>query len=442
MFLLTLPRKPRPVPVRSWLARFRPGHDGAMDRQAALLWLAVGLSACAVLAGSSLAPALVAISRAMGADDALWPRLLVSLPALGVPFGAVLYTRLASPAMDRVILLAALSAYAVSGVLGAFVPQPGVMLTARFAQGLTIAPLMLIALRILAAGQEPQRNMALQSTMMTAVTVVVLLASGAMAAIDWHLPFLLNLLPLALIPAVRVLVAGGQPAAVMRPAPASQQAATQAGAGAFLVGLLLAFLAMATFFAIPTQMPGALVRGGYEGSGLAALVIVAGVLAASAGGLVLRRMQAALAPSLMLRFAWGCGAVGFLQLSYGANMPLIFSGAALVGFGFGITFPVLNHWAATGAFGMSRPKAMGMITAAFHLGQFAAPLLGAAALRGGDGQGIFMPYLALAAFAFGFVWYEAARVDQAANPQRPGQDRAISDHRAAQDLRHQSRPAA
>lgn len=415
MFLMSLPKQTQ-QPSGQMLPDIKLA---ALTRDdAALLFLALGLSACAVLAGSSLAPAQVAIAHGMGvSEDALWPRLLVSLPALGVPVGVLLYSRFAQPKMDRAVLLTALTLYAICGLAGALLAQPGLMLAARFAQGLTIAPLMLIALRILSSRPDARADMALQSTILTAVTVLVLLTSGVLGAIDWHLPFALNLAPLALVPFVQRLVPEGQPAAVMPTAPAPVEQRPEGHDDVILSSMVMAFLAMATFFAIPTQIPGALTRADAGGSGLAALVIIIGVLAASFSGMVLRRMREQLAPSRLLVLAWSAVLIGHFQLSFATGLPLVLSGTMLIGLGFGTIFPVLNHWAASAASNMVRPNLVGMVTAAFYIGQFAAPLLGVAALRAGAEQSVFLPYLVLTAFSLGFTLLESQRLDRAV--QRP-----------------------
>lgn len=416
MFLISLNRRGSGRAGQWRQALHARAAESLVSQQArALFWLAIGLSTCAVLAGASLAPSLVAISAGLGVQDALWPRLLVSLPALGVPLGAALYSRFGRPEMDRTVLIASLVAYAICGAIGVLFPAAPAMLILRLLQGVTIAPLMLIALRILFAGADPRGDMALQSTMMTAATVVVLLASGIAGAIDWHLPFALNLLPLLLIPAVQALVPAGQPAASpARAGDVTIPAAPEGTSGVFIAGLMLAFLAMAAFFAIPTQLPAALAAAGLGGSGLAAIGIMVSVVAASLSGIAVRRVGARATPAAILLLTWGLVMTGFFQLTNASGLALALSGAMLVGLGFGAIFPVLNHWAITGAFGIARARAMALMTAAFHLGQFSAPLLGAAALRQPGAWSVFVPYLVLATGALALVMAERRRIDRAA----------------------------
>ncbi|MFV0334850.1 MAG: MFS transporter [Tropicimonas sp.] len=406
MFLLTLPRQRRGLPFRPEPVLRRAGLPG--DPR---FWLAIGLSACSVLAGSSLAPALVGIARGIGAGDALWPRLLVSLPALGVPLGALAFARFGHPGRDRAVLIAALYLYAACGVLGAVVTVAPVMLAARFLQGLTIAPLMLIALRMLGQGPAARGNMALQSTLMTASTVVVLLLAAGLAGVNWRLPFALNLLPLALVPAVRRLHA--TPTAAPAPAEPDPAPDRERDEPRLLPGMILAFLGMGTFFAIPTHAAPVLARMGHDNAGLAAGVIVASVVAASLGGLMVRRAGDGLRPGTALSLGYGCITLGFFQLAMGVTLPLVFSGAALVGLGFGTVFPTLNHWAARGSFAGSRRRIMAMLTAAFHVGQFMAPLFGAAALMRDAPAAVFLPYAILGFYGLRLAIVARSEIDAA-----------------------------
>lgn len=405
--------RPGPVRPRDLLARAGLPTEG-------LFWLAIGLSACSVLAGASLAPGLVEIARALGAEGAVWPRLLVSLPALGVPLGALAFTRFGAGLPERAVLLFAVLLYAAAGAAGALLGMPGPMLALRMLQGMTIAPMMLIALRWLGAGQDPRGALALQSVLMTGSTVVVLLASGLMAGIDWRLPFALNLAPLALIPAILTLAPAGaaRPAATATTAaaPAEPAPAPEPQAGAYLPGLILAFVAMASFFAVPTQIAGALGALGAASAPRAAFLIILSVTAAALSGIALRRADMPRQTSVLVIAGFAAQALGFWQLALGGSVWMAMSGAALVGAGFGAIFPTLNHWAMAGRFGMGPGRAIAGITAAFHVGQFAAPLLGAAALRADGGMAVFVPYLLLALFGAGLARAEAARLDAALSP--------------------------
>lgn len=363
-------------------------------------WAAVGLSTCSVLAGASIAPGLVEIAYGIGASGAEWPKLLVSLPALAVPLGAFGYTRIAGRASPRQAARLAILIFAAFGVLGALVNAPAFMLGARFIQGLSIAPLMIIALNMLSGLDDVRGNMALQSVLMTSATVAILLVSGAVSQIAWQLPFALNLLPLVLLPTLIRHVPAERPVEKE-----SKDSAEREGSGAkvhvFVSALILAFLAMACFYAIPTQAADFLNRSGYWGTGIPAALIVCSVLGAAIGGAALRHVGAGLGAGQALTLAFLVISVGHLQIGLGTVLPLMFVGAAIVGLGFGIAFPTLNHWAMTcGTAGLSANAAAAAITAAFHIGQFLSPLLALAAAGTDANPGkVFFPYLLLAVFA-------------------------------------------
>lgn len=356
---------------------------------------ALALSVCSVLAGASLAPGVARLAEALGAADSLWVRLLVSIPALGVPVGALLFARLSAPGRDRLILQGSIAVFAFCGALGALEPGAGAMLAARFLQGVAIGPIMLTALRLLNAGADPRADLGAQAGVMTGSTVLILILGGAAGALAWQAPFLLNLAPLALLP----VVAGLSDAELAARRPASAPASAPAAAPSALLptAALLAFLAMACFYAVPARMADFLLLQGVTNPLAVSGAIIVAVLAAAAGGLAYRRYGASAPATLTLAFA--AMFVGGFQVAHATSMPALGLGAALIGLGFGAAFPALNHAAGSGALGSAPEKASAIIVAAFHVGQFASPVAsaggaGVAAQLGG--QALFLPYAALA----------------------------------------------
>ena len=399
------------IPGRSPLSRaqraIRPGDP--------VLAVAAALSVASVLAGASLAPGLAGLEVALGAEPgALWVRLLVSTPALGVPFGAMLGAILARRLGDpRRLLMAALWGYAICGAAGALGLALAPMLALRFVQGVALGPVMLAALALLrhAPADEMPRRLAAQSMVMTAATLLILPVAAMASGLSWRLPFLMNLAPLLLLPAVASLPL----AAFGAKAGAAPADTAPADPGRLLPGLLLAGAAMAVFFAVPTQMAGYLAGHGIAGALPAAGLIALSVLAAALAGAALRRASisptAGPAPFPLVVAGFAAMSLGAFQLAFAAGVPPMALGVLLIGGGFGVLFPALNHWALSGMAGIAATRAGAAVTAAFHVGQFGAPILGSAALTPGSPNRVFLPYLicGLAALTLALVERRALR---------------------------------
>lgn len=382
------------VPLRSLLARagaaVRPGDP--------VLATAAALSVASVLAGSSLAPGLGVLAQAFAADPgALWLRLLVSIPALGVPVGVALTGTLWRRVGDaRAVAMVALWAYASCGAASALGLAPWAMLALRFLQGVALGPVMLTALRLLmqGGGASLPGRLAVQSITMTGATLLILPLAAVASGISWRLPFLLNLLPLVLVPAIAALPATAFAAVAPPPHDAPPRFTRHAP---MLPGLLLAGGAMAVFFAVPTQIAGYLAGHGMASPLVAAALISLSVLSAALAGAALRnRTGAPLPVSTAVGGGFLALALGTFQLAFAAALPPMLLGVILIGAGFGLLFPMLNHWAIANSPAGGTARATAAITAAFHVGQFAAPVIGSAAIRPTAPGMVFLPYMMLA----------------------------------------------
>jgi len=374
--------------------------------------VAVLISTCAVLAGAALAPGLVHLQQALGNEHRILARLVITIPALGVPVGALLFGALLPAAKHKIVLLTMLAVFALTGAAGVIIHAYGPLLVLRFLQGASIGPIMVIAMRLLARGDNPQSNMALQSMVMTGATVGILLIGGVASALAWWLPFLMQLAPLFFIPMVSRL-----PENVFIPVqrPRQEGLARPQAPLVFnmVVAVCLAFLAMVAFYALPVLIPSYLYGLGFGHPLAAAGMIVVSVIAAAVGSFAFRKFAAIVPRLAVLALAYFAVFSGFMYLTYVSQWPPMVLGVALVGFGFGLIFPVLNHWVTTSDMGIEKTKAIAMVTAAFQMGQFFAPIAGVPAFEHAmDSGAIFLPYGVLAVFGLSLVIFNRAVFDE------------------------------
>ncbi|UWQ00391.1 MFS transporter [Aliiroseovarius crassostreae] len=349
------------IPVWSFARNITP---------APVIWAA---SACSVLSGAAIAPALPEIERALlpvGAGIGVWGRLALVLPALVIMLiGPWIGHWCAKVHPGRGFVLS-LVALAVSGVAGAFSSGMAGLLISRALLGVATAAVLCFATAAIAglyAGPERARIIAGQSAINTFGGVVFALLGGVLAIWGWEMPFLLYLLavPIAYFAAYQnwgeapgvAKVARDRPAVIWPPLLA-------------LAGLMMGF------YLIPTQVPFVpLLAAAPAQTGL---VIAIGTLCSGVASLLLARRPMARHP-VLINLAAGAMVLGLFGLALAHGLTLLLCGAALVGAGFGVLLPLSVRQIMEAAAQGSAHVLSGRIASALYAGQVGASALAVSA---------------------------------------------------------------
>lgn len=357
--------------------------EGRADAHARLALLLA--STLTILAAAVVAPSLPAMGREFAhvPGVALWTRLALVLPALFIVLGAPVAGVLADRAGRKRLLVASSLLYAVAGSSGAWLPDLPSLLVGRAILGLAVAGTMTAATTLLtdlSAGASRRRLLGVQGAFIGVGGALFFAGGGVLAALHWRTPFLLYLVSLALLPPIVKWV--HDPA--REPAPASGFSALPGGLVARVWTLTL--FAQTVFFLAPTQLPFLLQDLGAPGAGTSGFALAALLLAYAGGSLVAARAvdrfarRPVFAAGVLLLGA-GYGEIG-LAHRWGATLPGLVAG----GVGLGLLIPNLFARLADGVPAALRGRAMGGMTTAVFLGQFASPLV-AAPLVGAFGLG-------------------------------------------------------
>lgn len=329
-------------------------------------------STLTVMASATITPSLPSIAAhfAETPHAALLTRLVLTLPALFI----VLVAPLAGLACDRLgrmpVLWTGLAFYVLCGSAGAAMNSLVALLATRAGLGIGIALLMTATTSMIAdssRGARQTRLLGLQGAFMAGGGVVFVFAGGLAAELSWRGPFLVYLAALLLVPAIRALPE-------TRPAPSARGP----------VGLLplrlwglypLAFVGMGMFYLVPVFLP--FLLGARFGSGAVwiggavALVNIAAMISGTQFGRVRGRLPAV----GMIVVACTAMAAGYAAVALSQSVGMLVAGLIVTGFGTGFIVPTLIHWTVQLAPEAQRGRALGGLTMAFFLGQFASPLL-------------------------------------------------------------------
>ncbi|SFW85263.1 MFS transporter [Amycolatopsis australiensis] len=340
-----------------------------------LLATLLGVSTMTIMASATITPALPGMERHFAAEAhaELLVRLVLTLPGLAIMVSAPLLARLGGRIGRVRVLAACLVLYTVGGGSGLVLDSLPALLAGRALLGVGIAGVMTTSTALLADHHpvtEHGRVLGLQGAAMGFGGVVALLLGGLLAAAGWRGPFAVYLLAVPLL----VLVLRFVPEAVAQPA--AEEATAESPWQPRLLGLYaVMFLGVVVFYTVPTQAPFWLAQVGGAGPAAAGALIAAVNLVMTLVGLNFPRLRTrwsfpGLATGMFAAFAAGLVVIG---LAGGLATAAI--GMVVVGLGIGLQNPTVNGWVVASVAPGARTKALGLLTSALFLGQFASPLL-------------------------------------------------------------------
>lgn len=355
-------------------------------------WTLLLASTLTVMAGAALAPALPALEAVFAgtARAPLLTRLVVTLPALFI----VLAAPLAGWAVNRLgrvrLLTASVLLYVIAGTSGALMNDLYWLLVGRAVLGIAIAGLMTSVSTLIAdyyEGTTRDRIFGHQGAFMSLGGIAFLIGGGVAADLHWRASFLIYLLPLALIPALRALPEPIRPTAMV---------------GTDLAGLPLgklaviyaaAFVGMMIFYVIPVQLPYHLVGLAGSSGKITGVVIAASNLAGGLAGFAFAGLRRRLGPGAIFIIIYSLMAAGYVTIGVAQGYAGVLAGLVLAGMGLGLTIPNLSTWMVSFTPPAMRGSLIAGLTAAVFLGQFASPV---AAQPFVDAYGTSGPFFAAA----------------------------------------------
>ncbi|MFD9893236.1 MFS transporter [Amycolatopsis sp. NPDC059027] len=341
-----------------------------------LLATLLGVSTMTIMASATITPALPGMEQHFaGVPHAeLLVRLVLTLPGLAIMIAAPLLARLSGRIGRVPVLLGCLVLYTVGGGSGLVLDSLPALLVGRALLGVGIAGVMTTSTALLAdhhPTSEHGRVLGLQGAAMGFGGVVALLLGGLLAAMSWRGPFAVYLLAVPLL----LLVLRYVPEAEVRQAD-TEDAPSASPWKPRLLGLYaLMFLGVVVFYTVPTQAPFWLAKVSGAGPVVAGVSIAAVNLVMTVVGLNYRRIRARwdfrpLAIGMFAAFA-----AGLLVIGSSSTLWTFGIGLLVVGAGVGLQNPTVNGWVVASVSPGARTKALGLLTSALFLGQFASPLI-------------------------------------------------------------------
>lgn len=331
----------------------------------------LGVACLTIMVGCVLVPGLETIAPALGLGrGASW---LITLPSLGV----VLFGLLAGRAIDRYgarpCLGWGLLLYGLLGGGGAFLHGTPAIMLDRLLLGGATALVMAAGTSLLSSfyqGDARLKMIARQGMSIELGGVVFLFAGGVLATLGWRWPFALYLVAWLLL----LMLWRWVPQPPAASAPEAALTAASSDAASLRPVWAVALLAMVSFFTAIILIPLAFslqhIGPAETGYFLAFISLIAVVAAA-----VMPEVVGALGAWRTLVAAFCCYLFAHLLFAFAATLPLFILGGVVLGMGFGLSIPTVNHLTVELSNERSRGRHLAALSIAIFSGQFLSSLV-------------------------------------------------------------------
>lgn len=326
----------------------------------------LAVAALTIMVGCVIVPGLPDAAAQLHVTlDAGW---LVTLPALGVVLFAPLTARLMEAIGLKAALLVGLFFYGLFGVGGALLSGNAWVCVDRLLLGGATALVMSSGTGLLSAFYTGEARMAMiarQGMSIELSGVLFLALGGLLAGLNWRYPFALYLLAWLLLP-LAALTIPGMPA---KPATTAPTAARQQLPSAVVAAYLAATLSMTLFFTGVIVLPGRLASLAFTPAETGYFLSFVSLVAV-AGAAALPRVARTLGERLTLAVAMFGYAVAHLVFALASTTPPLLGGGILLGVGFGLSIPLVNHLTVEYSSEAARSRNLAYLAMALFAGQF------------------------------------------------------------------------
>jgi len=321
-----------------------------------------------IMVGCVIVPGLTEVATHLGTPSAAsW---LVTIPSLGVVLFGPLAGRFIDKAGAHRALMCGLFLYGLLGSGGVFLHGLVPVMIDRLLLGGATAIVMSAGTTLISAfysGHARLKMIASQGMSIELGGVIFLFIGGLLATLGWRWPFLLYLVAWLLL-IMQILFVPEPPAELSEPVN-EQERGKPEGAGRLKAVYFSAVFSMICFFTgiiiIPQHFHKMNIGAAETGYFLSFISLIAVFAAALMPRLVSRAGEYG-----TLYTAFICYAGAHLIFSVASDVPLFVAGGVLMGCGFGLSVPLVNHMTVEQSHARVRGRNLAYLSMAIFSGQF------------------------------------------------------------------------
>lgn len=329
-----------------------------------------------VMSGATVAPSLPKMSQVFSDTPGveLLTKLVLTMPALLIAVTGLFAGSLVERFGRLKILYISLILYGIAGSTGYWLNGLVPILIGRALLGISVGGIMTVISTLVGdyfLGDERKKFSATQGMFMSLGGVIFVSVGGALADIDWRLPFTIYLFSFIVI--ILGLFSLVEPH--KQTSETNDNGNNRIPKGMIGVILTTMVLSMIIFYMIPVQIPFLLVDLGIESSALSGYAISVSTVGGAIGALAYARIKNELDYSQIFALSFLSLAIGYIIIGLSTKYEVIMTALCISGFGVGFVLPNGTLWLLDVTPLKARGIIMGLFTSAIFLGQFLSPLV-------------------------------------------------------------------
>ncbi|HEX4505733.1 MAG TPA: MFS transporter [Alphaproteobacteria bacterium] len=318
---------------------------------------------------------MAAYFSSKGVDGAFAAQNVMTIAAPAMAFGAPLIGWLAGKLGKRNTLLAAMLIYGVAGMAGAYAPDLYSLLATRLILGIAAAGYVTIAVSFIGdyyPGEDARgRLLGWFAIVGGGGSLVVLFVAGLLTKMgDWHSPFILYAIPLALLVMAVFLIHDVKQLEGAHAAAAGSDSIW----GAWGIYALITLIAI-SMYAVTIQGTYMMAENGVTDPSTQSNVMLFSTVGSMAGAYLFRFVRPALGFHMTLALTWAFLAVGNIGFPATASFAVLAACSGAVGMASGLMQPLTQTTVLNMVSPSASARAMGMALGCIFLGQFIHPFV-------------------------------------------------------------------
>lgn len=329
----------------------------------------LSISMITVMAGAAVSPALGNISNAFPGASANLIKMILTLPALFIIVFSLLSGKLTCILSKRQILIIGILIYITGGMGPIFVNNLNSLLIFRAILGIGCGLIMPISQSLIADFFNDDERIKMTGYSSAASNLMGIISSvlvGSLSSINWKYGFYIYIIALIVL----VLNITTLP---KQQKPIKSKEKYHINNKVYLLAIGMCLITMA-FYAVPTniaifmkkELIGNPSTAGFE----IAIFTLGGFIAGTFLSIIKKNLK-----HYTITVGIGLMCLGYSLLFYSYNIYMIGISVSLVGFSFGIIYPLIFLNTSKISNGNSNTIALSIVSSAMFLGQFLSPLL-------------------------------------------------------------------
>ncbi len=301
-----------------------------------------------------------------------YARLMITMPSLAIAFLAPFLGHLIHKIGKKVSAIFALLLFSIAGSAGLYLDSIESLLASRAFLGIAIAILMIVSTALVGdyfSDEKRNKYMGLQNAFISLGGVLFVVGGGVLSDINWRYSFTIYLIGFALLFFVLKYLVEFKSTQL-----ASEENSEDIPTKLYKI-YILAFIYMAIFYILPTQMPFLMINHFNASGTMTGMVISLALLFNGIGALSFSKLKKSFNFFQIYLIGLIIIAFGFIAVYFANNIYILFLIAPAFGFGGGLLMTSVTAWMLSLAHHTKRVKSSGYLTSSLFMGQFFSPIL-------------------------------------------------------------------